>query len=48
MASPSARDGLPVSLEFDGPAGTDRELLALGLAIEAVLGPIAAPNGKPA
>jgi indoleacetamide hydrolase len=39
-----AKDGLPVSLEFDGPAGTDRELLALGLAIEAVLGPIAAPK----
>jgi indoleacetamide hydrolase len=40
-----AKDGLPVSLEFDGPAGTDRELLALGLAVEALLGPIAAPKG---
>jgi len=37
-------DGLPVSLEFDGPAGSDRELLALGLAIESVLGPIPAPS----
>jgi mandelamide amidase len=43
-----AKDGLPVSLEFDGPAGTDRELLALGLAIEAVLGPIRAPTRQPA
>ena len=30
--------GLPVSLEFDGPAGSDRAILALGLAAEAVLG----------
>jgi mandelamide amidase len=37
--------GLPVALEFDGPAGSDRELLALGMAIEPVLGPIPAPQG---
>ena len=37
-------DGLPVSLEFDGPAGSDRDLLGLGLAIEQVLGPIPAPH----
>jgi mandelamide amidase len=37
--------GLPVALELDGRAGTDRELLALGLAIEAVLGRLPAPPG---
>lgn len=30
--------GLPIGLELDGPAGSDRHLLALGLAIEPVLG----------
>ncbi|HMK85122.1 MAG TPA: amidase family protein [Steroidobacteraceae bacterium] len=35
---------LPVALEFDGPAGTDRELLALGAALERALGPVAAPR----
>lgn len=30
-------DGLPVGLELDGPAGTDRRLLAIGAAIEAEL-----------
>jgi mandelamide amidase len=30
---------LPVALELDGPTGADRNLLAVGLAIEAVLGP---------
>jgi mandelamide amidase len=34
---------LPVSLEFDGPVGTDRILLGLGLALEAVLGRLPAP-----
>ena len=33
-----APDGLPVALEFDAPAGDDRALLALGLALEQVLG----------
>jgi mandelamide amidase len=37
-------DGLPVALEFDGPAGSDRALLALGVAIEQALGPIAPPQ----
>jgi indoleacetamide hydrolase len=32
------QNGLPVSLEFDGPSGTDRALLALGLSLEGVLG----------
>lgn len=35
--------GLPVGIEFDGPPGSDRELLALGLSLEKVLGPIPAP-----
>jgi mandelamide amidase len=37
-------NGLPAGLEFDGPAGVDRRLLALGLGIEAVLGPIPTPG----
>lgn len=35
--------GLPVSLELDGPAGSDRDLLAIGLAVEAVLGRLPPP-----
>ena len=31
-------DGLPVGIEIDAPEGTDRRLLALGLAIEELLG----------
>jgi mandelamide amidase len=38
------RDGLPVGIEFDGPAGTDRDLLALGQALEPVLGRLPAPR----
>lgn len=38
-----AANGLPVALEFDGPAGSDRELLSLGLALEGVLGRLPAP-----
>jgi Asp-tRNA(Asn)/Glu-tRNA(Gln) amidotransferase A subunit family amidase len=34
---------LPVGLEFDGPMGTDRRLLAIGLAAERVLGSLPAP-----
>ena len=37
-------DGLPVGIELDGPAGTDRRLLAIGLALEPVLGPVPAPR----
>jgi mandelamide amidase len=33
------RDGLPVGLEFAGPAGSDRDLLALGITLEALLQP---------
>jgi len=36
-------DGLPVGLELDGPAFSDRHLLALGLAVEALLPPTPAP-----
>jgi len=36
--------GLPVALEFDGPAGSDRSVLALGLAVEAVLGKLPPPR----
>jgi indoleacetamide hydrolase len=36
--------GLPVAIEFDAPAGTDRALLALGLALERALGPLPAPR----
>ena len=37
-------DGLPVAIELDGPAGGDRRLLAIGMAVEAVLGPLPAPR----
>lgn len=33
-------DGLPVGLALDGPAGSDRRLLAIGAAIEAALPPM--------
>ncbi|WP_083440322.1 indoleacetamide hydrolase [Aquincola tertiaricarbonis] len=35
--------GLPVGLELDGPVGSDRRLIAIGMAIEALLGPLPAP-----
>jgi indoleacetamide hydrolase len=35
--------GLPVGLELDAMPGDDTRLLALGLAVEKVLGPIAPP-----
>ncbi len=38
------RDGLPVALEFDGPAGSDRRLLTLGIGLEAVLGRLPPPR----
>ena len=37
--------GLPVSLEFDGPSGSDRNLLALGSGLEHALGPMPPPPG---
>jgi mandelamide amidase len=36
--------GLPVGIEFDGPAGTDRELLQLGVALERALGAVPPPR----
>jgi len=36
--------GLPVGLELDGPAKSDRRLLAIGLALEKTLPPIPAPK----
>ena len=36
--------GLPVGIEFDGPAGSDRALLAIGLSLERALGAIPAPR----
>jgi mandelamide amidase len=39
-------DGLPVALEFDGPAGSDRALLQLGLGLEKVLGPLPGPKQR--
>ena len=40
-----SRSGLPVGIELDGPLGSDRRLLAIGLAFEAVLGKLPAPPG---
>ena len=35
---------LPVGLELDGPSGSDRRLLSIGLALEGVLGRLPAPG----
>ncbi|MDS9469268.1 amidase family protein [Paracoccus sp. MBLB3053] len=35
--------GLPVGIELDGPEGSDRDLLAIGMAIESLLGRTALP-----
>jgi len=37
-------DGLPVGLELDGPAGSDRRLLAVARAVERVFGFLPAPR----
>jgi indoleacetamide hydrolase len=37
-------NGLPVGVEFDALNGSDRALLALGLSLEKVMGPIPAPS----
>ena len=37
-------EGLPVGLELDGPFSSDRRLLAIGLSVEKVLGPIGRPS----
>ncbi|MFM0047809.1 indoleacetamide hydrolase [Paraburkholderia sediminicola] len=36
--------GLPIGLEIDGPLGSDKRLLSIGLSIEALLGRLPAPN----
>jgi indoleacetamide hydrolase len=36
--------GLPIGLELDGPAGSDRKLLGVGLALEKVFGAMPAPS----
>jgi mandelamide amidase len=38
------REGLPVCLELDGPAGSDTRLLTIGRAVEDVLGPLPPPK----
>jgi indoleacetamide hydrolase len=37
-------EGLPAGLELDGQPGEDSRLLSLGMAIEAVLGPLPPPT----
>ena len=39
-----ASSRLPIGLELDGPAGSDRKLLAIGLALEDVFGRLPAPK----
>jgi len=39
------RGGLPVGIEIDGPAGSDRHLLGVALALEKILGALPAPAG---
>lgn len=36
-------DGMPVGIELDGPAGSDRKLFGIGMAVEAVLGRLGTP-----
>ena len=42
-----ARDGLPVALEFDGPARSDNALLALGVSLEQTLATLPPPPNHP-
>lgn len=37
---------LPIGLELDGPAGSDRRLIAIGLALEGVFGRLPAPGRR--
>src|SRR3954454_5725434 len=39
-----ARSKLPIGLELDGPAGSDRRLLAIGMALDAVFGRLPPPR----
>jgi mandelamide amidase len=36
---------LPVGLELDGPSGSDRRLIAIGMALEGIFGRLPAPSG---
>jgi mandelamide amidase len=38
------KSGLPIGMELDGPMGTDRRLLAIGIAMEAHFGPLPPPS----
>ena len=38
------KEGLPVSLELDGPDGSDRILLSIGMAMEALFGTLPSPK----
>jgi mandelamide amidase len=44
LAAGMTSGGLPIALEFDSQAGSDRSLLALGLSLERVLGTVPAPK----
>jgi Asp-tRNA(Asn)/Glu-tRNA(Gln) amidotransferase A subunit family amidase len=37
-------DGLPIGLEVDGLPGADRQILAVGMALEPLLGRLAPPQ----
>jgi mandelamide amidase len=37
---------LPVGIELDGPSGSDRKLIAIGLALESLFGRLPPPNNK--
>ena len=41
-----ASSRLPVGIELDGPAGSDRRLLAIGMAMEKLFGRLPAPTSK--
>jgi len=36
---------LPIGLELDGPSGSDRKLLAIGIALDKIFGRLPAPSG---
>jgi mandelamide amidase len=44
---PGPTSRLPLGLELDGPAGSDRRLIAIGMAVEQVLGRLPAARGRP-
>jgi mandelamide amidase len=44
LAAGTVPGGLPIALEFDGQAGSDRALLGLGLSLERALGAVPAPK----